>query len=95
MTWKTTRFERQKLFDEVWTTPVTTLAKSYGLSDVGLRKICIALDVPLPPRGHWQKLAAGKSIPKPALHETSVATTFARAKCAPGTVNSRVRQAGR
>jgi hypothetical protein len=79
MNWKTTRFEREKLFDEVWTTPVTTLAKGYGLSDVGLRKICLALDVPLPPRGYWQKLAAGKRTPKPALHETTVKTTYARA----------------
>ena len=78
MTWKTTSFERQKLFDELWTTPVTKLAKAYGLSDVGLRKICDALDVPLPPRGYWAKLAAGKKIPKPALHETKLATTYER-----------------
>ena len=63
MTWEKTSFEREKLFDEVWSTPVTKLAKGYGLSDVGLRKICLALDVPLPPRGYWQKLAAGKKIP--------------------------------
>lgn len=67
MTWKKTTFERQKLFDEVWATPVTKLAKEYGLSDVGLRKICGALDVPLPPREYWAKLAAGKTIPKPPL----------------------------
>lgn len=95
MTWKTTSFERKKLFDEVWATPVTKLAKMYQLSDVGLRKICLALDVPLPPRGYRAKLAAGKKIPKPALHETTVKTTYARTKCAPGTVDSRVRQAGR
>lgn len=78
MTWKTTSFERQKLFDEVWTTPVTKLAKAYGLSDVGLRKICVALDVPLPPRGYWARLAAGKTIPKPALHKTTRPTTYER-----------------
>lgn len=78
MAWKKTTFERQNLFDEVWATPVTTLAKSNGLSDVGLRKICLALDVPLPPRGYWVKLAAGKSIPKPLLHKTSLPTTYER-----------------
>ncbi len=78
MNWETTRFERQNLFDEVWTTPVTTLAKGYGLSDVGLRKICVALDVPLPPRGYWAKLAAGKKIPKPVLHKTTGRTTYVR-----------------
>jgi hypothetical protein len=76
--WKTTRFEREKLFDEVWAKPMTKLAKAYGLSDVGLRKICVALDVPLPPRGYWAKLAAGKTSPKPALHKTAVPTTYAR-----------------
>ena len=43
--WTKTTFERQQLFDEVWATPVAKLAKGYGLSDVGLRKICVTLDV--------------------------------------------------
>lgn len=76
--WKRVSFEREKLFDEVWATPVTSLAKKYGLSDVGLRKICVTLDVPLPPRGHWAKLAAGKSVPKPELRETTARTTYER-----------------
>jgi hypothetical protein len=78
MAWKKTTFERQNLFDEVWTTPVTKLAKDYGLSDVGLRKICVTLDVPLPPRGYWARLAAGKAIPRPPLHKTARPTTYAR-----------------
>lgn len=78
MNWTKTTFERQQLFDEVWSSPVTKLAKGYGMSDVGLRKICVALDVPLPPRGYWAKLAAGKTIPKPVLQETSAKTTYAR-----------------
>lgn len=79
MSWQKITFERQKLFDEVWTTPVTKLAQAYRLSDVGFRKICVSLDVPLPPRGYWAKLAAGKAISKPPLHETAVATTYTRA----------------
>lgn len=75
MSWKKTTFERERLFDEVWATPVTKLAKGYGLSDVGLRKICVALDVQLPPRGYWQKLAAGKKVPKPELRATTIPTT--------------------
>ena len=78
MTWQKTAFERQILFDEVWATPVTKLAKAYGLSDVGLRKICVTLDIPLPPRGHWAKVAAGRKIPKPALHATKLPTTYER-----------------
>jgi len=78
MAWQTTSFERHELFDKVWATPLTKLAKVYGLSDVGLRKICFALDVPLPPRGYWAKLAAGKTIVKPALHKTSLPSTYER-----------------
>ena len=54
------------------------LAKGYGFSDVGLWKICVTLDVPLPPRGYWQKLAAGKTIPKPVLQETTAKTSYVR-----------------
>ena len=78
MNWKKTSFERQKLFDEVWATPVKTLAKEHGMSDVGLRKICIALDIPMPPRGYWAKLAAGKKVPRPPLHQTTAPTTYER-----------------
>lgn len=47
---------------------MTTVAKRYGLSDNGLRKRCIKLEIPLPPVGHWAKLQAGKeSVPKPKL----------------------------
>jgi hypothetical protein len=78
MTWQEMSFEREKLFDEVWATPITKLANDYGVSDAGLRKICIVLDVPLPPKGHWAKLAVGKAIRKPALHKTNVPTTYVR-----------------
>lgn len=33
-------FEREKLYEEVWSEPPTKLAKKYGLSDNGLRGIC-------------------------------------------------------
>lgn len=60
--------EREKLFNEVWSEPMTTVAKRYGLSDNGLRKRCIKLEIPLPPVGHWAKIQAGKeSAPKPKL----------------------------
>jgi hypothetical protein len=58
---------REKLFDEVWATPITHLCKAYGLSDQGLRKVCAKLQVPVPQRGHWTKIAAGHVIAKPIL----------------------------
>jgi hypothetical protein len=43
----------------VWKTPITRLAKEYGLSDVGLAKICKKHDIPRPPRGYWAKKEGG------------------------------------
>lgn len=42
------------------------------MSDVGLAKLCRRHTIPLPPRGHWAKLAAGKpsiKIPLPVLKD--------------------------
>jgi hypothetical protein len=41
-----------------------TLARKYHISDVGLRKICIRMRIPLPKAGHWIKLAPGKKAEK-------------------------------
>ncbi len=69
------KFERQALYEDVWREPLTKLAKQYGLSDVGLRKICIQLSIPLPERGYWAKLAAGKKVPQKPLRPTTGPTT--------------------
>ena len=53
---------RQELYDLVWSTPMTKLAESFGLSDVGLAKICDRHRVPTPPRGYWAKKDAGKKV---------------------------------
>lgn len=54
--------ERAYLYERVWTVPMTRLYREFGLSDNGLRKICKALCVPTPSRGHWMKLEAGKAV---------------------------------
>ncbi|RKE25908.1 hypothetical protein B0G76_7481 [Paraburkholderia sp. BL23I1N1] len=71
-------FEREKLYEEIWSEPVKRVSKRYEISDVGLRKICISLDIPVPPRGFWEKLAAGKAMEKPSLQPTEGATTYRR-----------------
>ncbi len=35
-----TKIIRHELYEQVWTLPMSRLAKQYGLSDVGLAKIC-------------------------------------------------------
>jgi hypothetical protein len=58
---------REALYEEVWTTPATVLARKYNVSDVALIKACRRHQVPRPPRGHWAKLAAGRKMPRTPL----------------------------
>lgn len=63
-----TRISRSELYEQVWTVAITRLSKKYGLSDVGLAKICKKHNVPRPPRGYWARKAAGynvKQLPLP------------------------------
>ena len=53
------KVSRETLYDEVWADPVTEVAKRYGLSDVGLAKLCRTMGIPLPVRGYWAKVRAG------------------------------------
>ena len=46
---------RKELYKKVWEMPITQLSKEYGLSDVGLAKICKKHNVPRPPRGYWAR----------------------------------------
>lgn len=46
---------REDLYRLVWEKPMNKLAKEFGLSDVGLAKICTRLGVPRPPQGYWIK----------------------------------------
>lgn len=57
-------FTRQEFYDLVWSTAMTKLAKRFGMSDVGLRKICVKHAVPTPPAGYWAKLQHGKKVRK-------------------------------
>jgi hypothetical protein len=58
------RVSRAELYEAVWSKPTVQLAGEYGLSDVGLAKICRRLDIPVPGRGYWRKKEAGQDVPK-------------------------------
>ena len=60
-------WNRDELYEEVWTTPMQTLAKKYGISDVGLAKTCRKLFIPLPGRGYWARKEAGQKVERLAL----------------------------
>jgi hypothetical protein len=66
MTQTRIRLTRAELYEKVWATPVRTLAKEFGMSDVGLAKICRKHDIPVPPLGYWRKTETGhKAVPPP------------------------------
>ena len=64
---ETTTVTRKQLYEEVWTEPMARLAKRYGLSDVGLAKICAAHNIPRPPRGYWAKKRSGQTARRTRL----------------------------
>ena len=61
------QISRKELYDLVWSKPLLQLAKEFGLSDNGLRKICKKYDIPLPKMGYWQKVQFGKKVEKEKL----------------------------
>lgn len=71
-------YDREKLYEEIWREPVTTVAKRYGVSDVALHKACKRLNVPMPPRGYWAKVQAGQALEKTPLHKTDGPKTIIR-----------------
>ncbi len=60
-------FTREALYQMVWERPVLVLAKEIGVSDVALAKACRKAGIPLPNRGHWAIVKAGRTIKTPVL----------------------------
>lgn len=55
---------RSQLYDLVWSKPMLQLAEELGISDRGLAKKCKRHKVPVPYRGYWAKIEAGKKARK-------------------------------
>jgi hypothetical protein len=60
-------WNRQELYEKVWHFPLRKLAVEYGISDVGLAKVCRKLEIPLPGLGYWTRIACGHTIARPPL----------------------------
>jgi ankyrin repeat protein len=56
------QYDRERLYEEVWSEPTQKVALKYGISDVALSKVCKQLQVPKPPRGYWAKKDAGRPV---------------------------------
>lgn len=57
-------FLPQDLQDFAWSAPMRDLAAKVGLSDVGLKKLLKSHGVITPSQGHWNRVHAGKPVPK-------------------------------
>ncbi|MGD8258816.1 MAG: hypothetical protein PVG70_19685 [Desulfobacterales bacterium] len=64
---KSITVNRNELYEQVWSEPVSRLAPKYGISDVGLKKICKKLNVPAPPLGYWTKIQHNIRVGKTPL----------------------------
>jgi hypothetical protein len=62
---------RRVLYDLVWSRPMTKVAAEFGISDVGLKKVCDKHRVPTPPRGYWARKDAGQPVKQARFHETA------------------------
>lgn len=64
------KLTRKELYEKVWSLPMRTLAKEFGLSDVGLKKTCKRHDIPTPGVGYWAKVEHGKPVQQEKLPPT-------------------------
>ena len=62
-----TMLSREELYELVWSEPIQILAKRFGLSDVGLAKVCKRYQIPRPGRGYWAKQQSGYRVKKREL----------------------------
>jgi hypothetical protein len=60
---------RQELYEMVWSMPMIKVGEQFKVSGSYMARVCSALRVPRPERGHWAKLAVGKAPVKPPLPE--------------------------
>lgn len=49
-------FTRQELYDLVWSESMLQLFKKLNISEGGLRRICIWMNIPTPMVGYWAKM---------------------------------------
>ena len=51
----------------IWSWPVWSLAGEWGISDVGLAKICKRNNIPRPGLGYWARVQAGYKVKQTPL----------------------------
>jgi hypothetical protein len=62
---------RTELYQLVWSEPMIKVAPRFGLSDVGLAKVCKRYNIPRPPVGYWAQKQFGKQPAQTPLPEAA------------------------
>lgn len=58
---------RETLYNAIWQTPACHLAKSYGISNYTLTKLCDRFNIPRPGNDYWLMIRRGFSVEKQPL----------------------------
>ena len=69
------KLTREELYRKVWAQATVKVAAEFGISDVGLAKICRKMNVPKPPLGYWRRIETGAKIDRTPLPEASETAT--------------------
>ncbi|MDA8411946.1 MAG: hypothetical protein M0001_16345 [Treponema sp.] len=67
MTSKNENVSREELYEKVWSEPISKIAPTYAVSGSYLARMCRDLNIPVPARGYWAQVQAGKKPFKPKL----------------------------
>lgn len=62
--------QRNRLYKELWSTPMKEIQKKYGVTYHRLCGACKKYDIPRPPTGYWSKIQSGKKFKQPPLPES-------------------------
>ena len=88
------RITRAELYAKAWAEPMVKIAEEFGISGCGLAKTCKRPGVPVPPRGYWAKLQAGKPVSKLPLPEAKPMTTTGNRDTSNPSVQTRTSSTG-
>jgi hypothetical protein len=58
---------RDDLYEIVWSEPMLSACRKFGISDVALAKACRRHRIPVPGRGYWAQKAAGQKLRRARL----------------------------
>src|SRR5205809_2758598 len=67
-------FNRKELYEKIWSTPVKEFCDQIDIDPYSLERICGRLNVPMPERTHWKRVAEGKKVVLTPLPEKSKGT---------------------